>query len=325
MGSKISIWRQGKAFPNIGKKIIEFDHQIYQGPSDDRVKIAGFDVHSDKNGDFISDSYSDDELDAIHTFGVARIIIELFEKALKRPIHWSWENKNYHEPITINIKNNDINARYLKDARCIELDYYGPIEKRKHYCHSVDIIAHETGHAILDGLKPFWENSNIETRGLAEAFCDLTAMFFITNQLDLCDEVIKETRGDLDNNSILTEFGAGFGTNQYSTTSIRSAKNNRIYNPNLPFTYDFDEVLIGGLYDLLCAMIERRSVASAVLAKELFETGHFWQVAIIKAFDSCYPENSSLSDFVQQLTETLSEEQDLVKSIFSNRGIIINQ
>ena len=196
MSTKILVWKQGKALPFLGKKILTFDHKINAGPSDHRIKVPGFDVKPDANGDFISDAYSEDEFDAVNTFGIARYILDLYEKSLGKSIPWSWEKGAFSEPISIYIRNNDINARYRRDGKCIELDYFGPYENWTYYCRSADIIAHETSHAILDSLKPLWESSDVETRGMAEAFCDLSAMFFITSQKDLCEEVIRETNGD---------------------------------------------------------------------------------------------------------------------------------
>jgi len=321
MACKVIIWRQGEALPNLGKKIIPFTHNISTGPADDRVVINGFTVKPDESGDFISGTYSEDELDAVHTFGIARYIIDVFEGSLGRPIHWSWEVGGKAEPIAFSIRNNDINARYLKSAKTIELDFFGPPHDRKYYCRSVDIIAHETAHALLDGLKPLWNKSNIETQGLIETFCDLAAMFFITSQLDLCEEVIKETNGDLKKESILTQFGVGYGSDQRNNSPIRSALNRKIFKRNLAYAYDFSAVLTGTLYELLCEMINNQSINSSVTAHLLFETGQLWQAAIINAFDECNPVNSSLSEFALQLTKTLKSEKEMIESIFLQRRI----
>ncbi len=324
MACKVIIWRQGEAFPNLGKKIISFNHSISAGPADDRVIINGFNVKPDERGDFISDSYSEDELDAIHTFGIARYILDIFESSLGRPMDWSWEVRGKKEPIAISIRNNDINARYLKSAKTIELDFFGPYSTRRYYCRSSDIVAHETAHALLDGLKPLWRKSNIETQGLTEAFCDLAAMFFVTSQLDLCEEVIKETNGNLKKESILTEFGVGYGQEQNNNSPIRSALNKKKYESHLAYAYDFSAVLIGSLYDILCEMINNQSTNSSVSARLLFETSQFWQASIIKAFDACNPVNSSLSEFAFQFMKNIKGEKGMIESIFLQRSIPIH-
>ena len=56
---------------------------------------------------------------------------------------------------------------------------------RVYTCRSLDIVAHETGHAILDGLKPAWMSStrSPQTGALHEAFGDLTAIFLSLSQV----------------------------------------------------------------------------------------------------------------------------------------------
>jgi len=321
MPTKLIIWKQGSALPHLGKKIISFDHQINAGPADDRIKIAGFDVQADLEGNFVSDSYSDDELDAIHTFGISRYVLDIYENALNRPILWSWETEKRAEPLSVFIRNNDINARYLKDAKCIQLDYYGPYENWTYYCRSVDIIAHETGHAILDGIKPLWEKANSETRGMAEAFCDLAAMFVVSSQHDLCGEIIKETKGNLRNESILSQFGVGYGSDDSKLSPIRSAINKTRYSQDLHFTYDFAEVLVGCLYDLLFQMTEEHTQNQLITTNGLYETAQKWQLAIIRTFDVCNPQMSSLSEFQYRLIEFLPTETELINKLFVERNI----
>ncbi len=324
MANKVVIWKQGAAFPQLGKKIIEFNHQIHPGPSDNRVRIAGFQVLPDREGNFISGTgdnvYSEDELDAIHTFGIVRYVIDLYENALGRPIAWSWEKDGYSAPLTVNIRKNDIHARYLKAAESIELDFYGPYVNWTYYCRSVDIVAHETGHAILDAMKPDWENSDIETRGMAEAFCDLAAMFVVTSQFDLCEEVLIETQGDLKKESILTQFGVGYGLDN-PNTPIRSALNTRKYTTNMRLTYDYAEVLTGCLYEILVDLIDQKS-RHKIEATDLFDNAELWQTATIKSFESCSSHKSSLSEFSRIFSSLLGEHKSLAGRRFNARNIL---
>ena len=128
----------------------------------------------------------------------------------------------YSLPIyCLQLGNNDINARFIKEQKCIELDYYGPYGNWTYNCRSVDLIAHETGHAILDSILPYLNEGNAETRGIGEAFCDLTSMFWILSQEDMCQIVLKEQDGDLTRSNILTLFGAGYG---YKENELRNSE-----------------------------------------------------------------------------------------------------
>ncbi len=320
------IWKQGKALPKQGNKIIRFNHRVQPGPADDRIVIADFSTQPDNDGNFIAGNgkgaYSETDLDTIHTFGVARYVLDIYEKIAGERMAWSWEKPDYSEPLSIYIRNNGINARYLKHAKCLELDHFGPYQNWTYYCHSTDIIAHEVAHAILDALQPGWEKGNTETRGLAEAFCDLAAMFFITTQFDLCEEVIRKNKGNLRRRSILTEFGVGLG--EKPGMSVRSSLNNKIYRKDFLFAYEFAKVLTGCLYDILSDMMTGRKSdhPASCDALQLYEAGKIWQKAIFQTFRSCDPVNETLSGFRKILCSNLPDEEEIIVNRFSERGII---
>jgi hypothetical protein len=324
MSTKMLIWKQGAAFQQLGKKIIEVNHKIHPGPSDERVRVAGFEVLPDKAGNFIHGNgeraYSEDELDAIHTFGVVRYIIDMYEKMLDMPIPWSWERDGFSAPLTVNIRNNNIYARFNKTTRTIDLDFYGPYENWTYYCRSVDIVAHETGHALLDALKPEWENGNIETFGLAEAFCDLTAMFMVTSQFDLCEVVMKETGGDLKNQSILSEFGVGYNL-ENGNGAIRSAINTQRFRHNFQFSYDYAAVVVGCLYDILCDIIAHAANGAAINTDVLFNCAQKWQSAIVNTYEHCSARNSNLRQFHDLFASFMDDHKDLVTKHFRKRNI----
>lgn len=327
MSTKMLVWKQGMVIPESGKKIICFSGKIQAGPADGRIVISGFNTRSDLDGNFIHENefgpYSEDDFDAIHTFGVARYVLDMYEKLNGEPIRWSWEKDDKSEPLRIFIRNNDINARYLKSARCLELDYFGLYQNWTYYCRSTDIIAHETAHAILDAIQPGWEKGNIETRGIAEAFCDLTAMFFITSQYDCCRDVIRETHGDLMQKSILSEFGIGLGLGTDPLNPIRSSINSNRFSMRFIFSYEFSEVLTGCLYDILADITYLRSGKQGRCnAKQLFEAAKEWQNAIFVTYKMCDKDNESLSGFMVKLCEALPNSAEIIERRFQEREIV---
>ena len=69
------------------------------------------------------------------------------------------------------------NAFYDRSSKSIQFYYFGSEDSRVYTCLSHDIIAHETGHAILDGLRPgFIEDSSLQTTAFHEFVADLTAI-----------------------------------------------------------------------------------------------------------------------------------------------------
>jgi len=320
----MTIWKQGQFYPELGKKEVELPNQVNPGPSDSLVKIDGFHVLSDKHGNFIEgtseESYSENELDAIHTYAIIRMVINIYENLLGKHIQWSWQVNDNKEPLQVRIKNNDINARFLKEQKCIELDYYGPYNNWTYNCRSVDIIAHETGHAIIDSLKPNWEKGNTETRGLAEAFCDLAAMFFVLSQKDFCQEVINETKGNLKADSILTLFGVGHGTDSKKNSYIRNALNKNVYEKDHWNQYFYCQVVTGTLYDILLLLVDQEKIDDANI---LYAIGKSWMVKIISVFLDCDSKNCGIHEFFEIFNARLRISENKLEKCLHERKIIL--
>lgn len=319
------IWNQGEFYPGLGKKVVELDNDVNPGPSDSLIKIDGFNVYPGKDDHFIEQTdgtpYSEDELDAIHTYATTRMVINLFEKLFEKPIQWSWWKDGEGDPLFIKIRSNDIHARFIREQKCIELDHYGPKDRLIHNCRCVDLIAHETGHAILDSLIPHLNAGNVETKGIGEAFCDLTAIFMVLSQKDLCACVIEETKGDLMQSSILSLFGVGHGDAQNQFKEIRNAINNTTYKSDAWASYDYSQVLIGVLYEILITLFEVNRASAQNDVENLYRSGQQWMKVIVRIFlDSPVP-NSGVTDFGQQLIRVFEKESLGIKTLLTKRNI----
>ncbi len=69
-------------------------------------------------------------------------------------------------------------------------------------CRSHDIVAHEAGHAVLDSLQPDWktlrgDQPSPENHALHEAFADITCIFSLLDQMDVCEAAMAHTKGSL--------------------------------------------------------------------------------------------------------------------------------
>ncbi len=315
----MTIWEQGPFYPGTGKKIVEFPCPIDPGPSDCMIKIEGFNIQPDQNGNFIdANSYSDEELNVIHTFAVMRMTIDLFDELLEQTVKWSWQKSGDASPVTVRITNNDINARYLKEQKCIELDYFGPPKKRIYNCRTTDFVVHETAHAILDGMKPAWEKGDIETKGVTEAFSDLAAMFWILSQPDMCAKVIKETGGNLHQDNMLSLFGAGHGFDENPMKCIRNAFNHMTYDKMAWNSYDFSTVLTGLLYDLLLLIFHEKKTYSHP-AKALYLAGGQWMKTVVQAYQNAPSDGASLAHIITFITRSWKPEQ--IRKLLNKRRL----
>ena len=77
---------------------------------------------------------------------------------------------------------------------------------------SHDIIAHETTHALLDGLRSsFMEPTNVDVPAFHEGFSDLVALFLHFSYADVVERAIRESRGAITRGSLLTDIAREFG------------------------------------------------------------------------------------------------------------------
>ncbi len=91
-------------------------------------------------------------------------------------------------------------------------------------CLSQDIVAHETAHALLDGLhRRFIEPSNEDLWALHEAFADIVALFQHFTNPEVLRQQIARTRGDLEKQSLLGELAYQFGQAIGNYGALRSA------------------------------------------------------------------------------------------------------
>jgi hypothetical protein len=79
-------------------------------------------------------------------------------------------------------------------------------------CLSQDIVAHETTHALLDGIHPrFIEPSNADALAFHEAFADIVALLQHFTYPEALRNQIAKTRGDLAKQNLLGELAQQFG------------------------------------------------------------------------------------------------------------------
>lgn len=303
----MTIWKQSPFYPELGKKEVELPNMVESGPADALISMDGFNVLPDRNGNFVDGgemNYSEEKLDAIHTFAIIRMVINMYEELLGKPIHWSWWKNSEGEPLTVKITNNGINACFIKEKSCIELDFYGPHGNWIHNCRSVDLVAHETGHAILDSILPHLNDGNLVAEGIGEAFCDLTAIFLVLSQKDLCEHVIYETGGDLDKPSILSLFAVGYG---YEKNRFKELRNASVVDPYFDETssaYKIGQVLTGIFYGHLKELFSKTDQYSMLNNSEkLFLVGKEWKERVFGQFAGLTNEDISYNQFKNKIEE----------------------
>ena len=148
-------------------------------------------------------------------YAVATETLERFEAALGRRVHWRAPVDQDGKPIH-GRKNRLLlhphamraaNAFYSPDAHGILFGYFrasmtNPGQnlpgQTVFTCLSHDIIAHETTHAIVDGIRAyFMEPTNIDVAAFHEAFADLAALFRHFSHRETLLDTLEKTGGRL--------------------------------------------------------------------------------------------------------------------------------
>jgi hypothetical protein len=160
------------------------------------------------------------QFDQVQAFVSSQKTLDLFEHYAQRTLPWAFENE------TLGVgphAGEGANAYYQRFAESVSFYYFDSkaLGKRVQTSQSADVVSHETGHAILDGLKPEYGHTfERETKAFHEAFGDCAAMLLTLSRPGNCQRILAETGGDLGRENCLSRLGEEFGT------AVRRLNNN---------------------------------------------------------------------------------------------------
>jgi subtilisin family serine protease len=222
-------------------------------------------------------------------YAVAMKTIDHFERALGRPIFWRPRPnpKNANDDSGF-IRQLVIRPHALRQANA----FYSPQEvallfgyfeasadqpgdhmpgSRVYSCLSHDIIAHETTHAILDGMhRRFNEPTNQDVLALHEGFADIVALMQRFTISEVLESEIGRTRGDIEAESMLGSLAVQFGYATGGRSALRNAigrLEDGVWKRFAPNPSDLDKrltphsrgaVLVAAVFDAFIAIYKAR-------------------------------------------------------------------
>lgn len=234
----------------------------------------------------------DERAIAANAFATVARTVETFEEALGRPIRWAFDG-----PVRVDsLQGTELNAFYNRDQHLISFSR-GWDPKRKTWVHAAasgEVCAHETGHAILDGLRPRYFGSFApEVNAFHEAFGDMMGMVMGLSDARTLDLVTRQTDGDLSRPNALSDMGEemGIASNHFAGVSVtggdyqRTARNR--YQWAEPSSlkwmgtpdelgrepHSFGQVWTGAFYDLVKTMYAQIRGEGKEPREALRETG----------------------------------------------------
>jgi hypothetical protein len=140
----------------------------------------------------------DPRFHAQNVYAIAMRTLAQFEFALGRRCAWGF---NGHQMYLVPHAFADANAFYSREDRAIFFGYFmGGSGKPVFTCLSHDIVAHETTHALLDGLRRrYMERSTPDQAAFHEGFADVVAVLSVFSLPDVVDAALDLASGGQSN------------------------------------------------------------------------------------------------------------------------------
>lgn len=348
---------------------IPWEHPLDPGPCGEYVEVLDYDPASrcwyepiDLNAyeiaaqDGVAPSEGNPQFHQQMVYAVAMNTIQHFEKALGRPAFWAplYDEKlerGHREKYVQRLRLyphalRTANAYYSPQKKAILFGYFPGPSGMVFSCLSHDIIAHETTHALLDGMhRRYVEDNHEDALAFHEAFADLIALFQHFSFPEVVRHQISRTRGDLSSQSLLGELAQQFGeaTGRYGALrdAIGEWGEDEVWRPLKPDPKRLAQttephargaILVAAVFGAFLAIYKARvadllrlgvaGTASAKveefspdlmerLAKEANKTaGHFLNICI-RALDYCPPFDVTFGDYLRAV---ITADFDMVRS-----------
>jgi quinol monooxygenase YgiN len=248
----------------------------------------------------------------------------------------------------------EANAYYSPQKKALLLGYFPATSSDPRYhlpggivftCLSHDVIAHETTHALLDGMhRRYEEASNPDVLAFHEAFADIVALFQHFSLPEVLRHQIAKTRGDLASENLLAQLAQEFGQATGSHGALRDAlgdyDENGVWQRSTPDPTQIRQVfephargslLVAAIFDTFVSIYQSRVAdllriatsgtgilpVGAVhpdlvnrLANEAAKSAQHILNMCIRALDYCPPVDLTFGDYLRAL---ITADYDLVR------------
>ena len=241
----------------------------------------------------------------VNVWAVISKVLEFYqnENALGRNVPWGFDGNRL---IVVPHAGYGQNAFYDRRSKSLQFYYFISKKERVFTCLSHDIIAHETGHAILDGIRPYYNEINsYQTPAFHEFIADLTAILVSMRNNDVRRALEKATEGDLTKDQFVGNIAEEFGKHVEDREFLRSAINDKKMDDDVnekQYPHDNSLVLTGAMFDIMRLMgANYMEIRNKTPRQSLwYMINRFTRVAL-QPLDLCPPVDIQFEDYVNAM------------------------
>ncbi len=272
----------------------------------------------------------------VSTFATVLRTMDLFEEpdALGRPLTWAF---GAPQLLVVPRAGEGANAFYERESHSLQLfSLSRGSEPPVCAALSRDVIAHETAHAILDGIAPdLYDSSTPQSLALHEAIADLTALLMAFRSGKLRRAVLEVTGGSIRDSTAFSAMAPELGQARGEARYLRSLLNERTLKEDDPGRanrfdpYALSEALSGALYTVMVRIHEDLLPVSASSGKALFVGSERFKRMIFRALDYLPPGDVTFADYGRAILAADQaahpddgRERDWIREEFVRRALV---
>jgi hypothetical protein len=289
----------------------------------------------------------DSRIHAALPFAAVSQTIGVWEEALGHPIKWAFDG----EKLGIVPDGGDmLNAYYTREEA--DVNFFHATDPKTHQKiysgDSGEVVSHETGHAILDSLRPgYFSAWSPDPAAFHEAFGDVSAMIMSLRNDRVLDKVVAETGGDLSKNNSVAAMGEQIGIainhtagknatgGDYTRNAINDFKwsdpselpENGGPNTLGSEAHSFSRLWTGASYDILKGIVDRNMEGGMAPKEALRAGGRELLTVYANLFKTAPKGDFTFREMAQAMIKADQQYNDgknvdLMNRVFTDRNIL---
>jgi hypothetical protein len=208
---------------------------------------------------------NDDHFHQVNVWAIVQRVLDFYEDltVLGRPVPWAFRGNRL--TILPHATKDKTTTCYDRESKSLQFAYFNDPNGPVFTCLSHDIVAHETGHAILDGIRPYFHKGyTLQSQAFDEFTADLTAILSALRNNDVRHIFVNYLeKGEPEANfiaDIAEEFGRAVTDRKYLRTALNEFTMSDVSrwakDPSADAAHDASQVLAGLIFDIFLRLLQ---------------------------------------------------------------------